>query len=104
MERKEIDILTEAARKGCAVVEKATHLVWTFAELAEARQANRFLGLTRLLPPDSQIEVSALYPGCMQMAGRMMEGNGYRVVGQTQHFVICAPEKSADSLQFLAGS
>jgi hypothetical protein len=34
--RREIDILVEAARKDCAVVEKASHLLWELPELVGA--------------------------------------------------------------------
>jgi hypothetical protein len=35
MTRTEIAILVEAARKSCAVVEKASNLLWTHEELVE---------------------------------------------------------------------
>jgi hypothetical protein len=50
--RREIDILVEAARKECAVVEKASNVWWTHEELLEARQAGLYQGQDHLLPPD----------------------------------------------------
>jgi len=90
MIRKEIDILIEAARKLCAVVEKSSHMAWTHEELVEARECGWYQKPGQLLPPDGQMAVSAPYPGCLQMGGGMTEENGYRAVGQTEHFVIFA--------------
>jgi hypothetical protein len=90
MVRKEIDILVEAARKSCAVVEKTSHVLWTHADLLEARACGRYQESGQLLPPDRHMELSSPYPGCIQMAGLMEGTNAYRAVGQTQHFVIFA--------------
>src|SRR5437762_1336115 len=90
MPRKEIDILVEAARKSCAVVEKASHVLWTYDGLVEARESGRFLEAGPLLPPDGPIDVSGPYPGCFQLGGAMTEATRYRLVGQTEHFVIFA--------------
>jgi hypothetical protein len=51
MMRKEIDIVVEAARKQCAVVEKASHLLWAYEELLEASASGLYQGQDRLLPP-----------------------------------------------------
>ena len=89
MTRKEIDILVEAARKSCAVVEKTSHVLWTHADLLEARARGCYQDAGQLLPPDRHLEVGSPYPGCIQMTGYAREP-AYRVVGQTQHFVIFA--------------
>jgi hypothetical protein len=86
--RKEIDILVEAARKQCAVVEKASHVLWTPEELAEARAAGLYQAESRLLSPDRQAAISGPYPGCCQQAGGLVGTASYRAVGQTEHFLI----------------
>jgi hypothetical protein len=88
MIRREIDILVEAARKGCAVVEKATHLLWTGEELREAAVSGLYQDPGRLLPPDSSSGVTSPFPGCCQRGGATAEGESFRAVGQTEHFVI----------------
>ena len=47
--RKEIDNLVEAARKECAVVEKASHILWTYDELREAGASGFYQGPVRLV-------------------------------------------------------
>ena len=89
--RKEIDILIQAAERSCAVVEKDTNVLWTREDLIEGREAGRYKGEGRLLPPDGQIEVSGPFPGCLQQGGSL-RGPSYRPIGQTAHFVIFAPE------------
>ena len=86
--RKEIDILVEAARKQCAVVEKASNVLWTREELADAHAAGLFQGEGRLLSPEGQTAVSGPFPGCCQQASAGPETRAYRAVGQTEHFVI----------------
>ena len=86
---KEIDILIKAAEKCCAVVEKASHLLWTLEERVEARETGRFQETDRILSPDGRLEVTGLYPGCLQQGGGA--STGYRAIGQTEHFVIFAP-------------
>jgi hypothetical protein len=95
MARTEIDILVEAARKRCAVVEKDSHLLWTHEDVVEARAAGRYGETGHLLPPDGETNVSGLYPGCLQFGGALAEMNRYRAVGQTEHFVIFAAEHRA---------
>jgi hypothetical protein len=90
MTRKEIDILVEAARKSCAVVEKASNMIWSQAELLEARAAGQYQDPDQLLPPDGHMDVSAPYPGCLQMGGTLSVADPYRAVAQTEHFVIFA--------------
>src|SRR5262245_61755888 len=89
--RKEIDILVEAARKDCAVVEKASHLLWGLPELLDARAAGLYGEEGPFLPPDGTLAVSGPFPGCCQRGGAVAESAGYRAVGQTGHFVIFAP-------------
>jgi hypothetical protein len=95
MTRTEIDILVEAARKSCAVVEKDSNLLWTHEDLMEARAAGRYGDAAHLLPPDGETNVSGPYPGCLQCSGALAERNRYRAVGQTEHFVIFAAEHRA---------
>lgn len=85
--RKEIDILMKAAGKDCAVVEKASNVLWTKEELQEARQDGRFQQEDCMLPPDGQIDVSGVFPGCLQQ-GAATRFARYHPVGQTEHFVI----------------
>ena len=94
--RKEIDILVRAAGKNCAVVEKASHVLWTFEELVEARAAGQFQGEDRSLAPDELLEVNGPFPGCLQQAGAA--GASYRPVGQTEHFVIFTTSEAGASL------
>src|SRR5437868_12433197 len=86
--RREIDILVEAARKQCAVVEKTSNLLWTHAELAEARAAGLYQGESSLRSPDGRMAVSGPFPGCCQQAAAPPLTSGYRAVGQPEHFVI----------------
>jgi hypothetical protein len=95
--RKEIDILVEAARKECAVVEKASHLLWTYEELREAAASGLYQGPVRLLPPDGRSGVTSPFPGCCQLGGAAAGVGDFHAVGQTEHFVIFtrAPHESA---------
>ncbi len=90
MTRKEIDILIEAARKGCAVVEKVSNVLWSHEDLLKARAAGQYQHAGQLMPPDGHIDVSAPFPGCLQMAGSLTRAEAYRAVAQTEHFVIFA--------------
>jgi hypothetical protein len=91
MIRREIDILVEAARKQCAVVEKASHILWTCEELREAAASGLYQGPSRLLPPDGKSGVTSPFPGCCQQGGATAGLGGFRAVGQTEHFVIFTP-------------
>src|SRR3954454_12735735 len=82
MIRREIDILVEAARKQCAVVEKASHIPWTCEELREAAASGLYQGPDRLLPPDSNSGVTGPFPGCCQQGGVSAGVGGFRAVGQ----------------------
>ncbi|HYT89361.1 MAG TPA: hypothetical protein VEL76_11700 [Gemmataceae bacterium] len=91
--RREIDILVGAARKECAVVEKASNALWTHEELLEARTSGLYQGPDRLLPPDSSSGVTSPFPGCSQQ--RALAGlRGFYAVGQTEHFVIFSSQLS----------
>src|SRR5262245_18444661 len=92
--RKEIDILVEAARKECAVVEKASHVLWDLQDLVDARALGLYRQECPFLPPDDQAEVSGLFPGCCHGGGAPAQAGGYRAVGQTGHFVIFAPSRA----------
>jgi hypothetical protein len=93
MIRREIDILVEAARKECAVVEKASHIAWTWEELREAAASGLYQRPGRLLAPDGSSGVTSPFPGCCQQGG----AGGFHAVGQTEHFVIFtrSPRESA---------
>jgi hypothetical protein len=88
MIRREIDIVLEAARKECAVVEKVSHLLWTDEELREAAASGLYLGPSRLLPPDGSAGVTSPFPGCCQQVGTTAGAKRFHAVGQTEHFVI----------------
>jgi hypothetical protein len=86
--RREIDILVEAARKDCAVVDKASNVLWTHQELLEARASGLYQDPSHLLPPDDSAGVTSPFPGCYQQAGATARVRDYHQVGQTEHFVI----------------
>ena len=87
---REIDILVRAADKGCAVVEKASHVLWGEAELREAARAGEFSNVDDLGPPVPHADVSAPCPGCLQCYGATEDWSHYRLVGQTRHFLVFA--------------
>jgi hypothetical protein len=85
---REIDILRKAMDKDCAVVDKSTNILWSEEEVEQASTTDALQQEDSLLPPDGQIDISGLYPGCLQQHGYMLETPGYAPVGQTRHFVI----------------
>ena len=85
---REIDILRKALAKDCAVVDKSTNILWSEEEVEQAAESSALDQEDSLLPPEGQIDVSGLYPGCMQQHGYMRQSPGYAPVGQTRHFVI----------------
>jgi hypothetical protein len=89
--RREIDILLKAADKHCAVVDKASHVLWTREELGRAREAGCYTHEDSLDPPAPTYAVSGPYPGCLQQFGAPVDVSLYRLVGQTEHFLIFAP-------------
>jgi hypothetical protein len=96
--RREIDILVEAARKECAVVEKASNVLWTHEDLLEARTSGLYQGQDRLLPPDGRSGVTSPFPGCCQIGAAMAGLRSFHAVGQTEHFVIFASPRPTCSL------
>jgi hypothetical protein len=86
----EIDILAQAAGKGCAVIEKTSHRLWDKDDLVEAKGAGCFRDEDSLDEPPQQIDISGPYPGCLQQYAASAEAN-YRLVGQTKHFLVFAP-------------
>jgi hypothetical protein len=88
---REIDILLKAARKRCAVLDKASHVLWDCEELARAREAGCYPDDDWLAPPTKQVEVSGPFPGCLQQYAAAADFSSYSLVGQTEHFLIFAP-------------
>jgi hypothetical protein len=88
--RKEIDILLEAARKECAVVEKASNILWSCEELQQADADGLYQGQGSLAAPDGFSGVTSPYPGCCNQGGATAGTGGCHAVGQTEHFVIFA--------------
>lgn len=86
--RREIDILVEAARKDCAVIDKASNVLWTYQDLLEARASGLYQDPGRLLPPDDSAGVTSPFPGCCQQSGAAARVGSYHQVGQTEHLVI----------------
>jgi hypothetical protein len=84
--RREIEIVVEAARKQCAVVEKTSNIFWDYEQLLEAGASGLYQGQDRLLPPDGGSGVTSPFPGCCQQGGG--PAGGFHAVGQTEHFVI----------------
>lgn len=93
--RREIDVLFQALRKSCVIVEKSNHLVWTEEDLEDARRMGRFLDESELLPPDPRSEINGPYPGCMQLSGASEKDTAYLPAGQTANFVIFTATKPA---------
>lgn len=79
----EIRILVQAARKGCAVVEKSSRVLWAREELERAKEEGFFALEDRLAAPPEVRE-----PGASDMSQ-------YHLVGQTRHFLIFVPMHEA---------
>jgi hypothetical protein len=88
---REIDILLQATSKGCAVVDKASHVLWTREEFLEARAAGCYPDEDCLAPPTERTAISGLFPGCLQQFSAPAELTHYRLVGQTEHFLVFVP-------------
>ncbi|MCI0457872.1 MAG: hypothetical protein L0Z62_12970 [Gemmataceae bacterium] len=88
---REIDILRAAARRGCAVVEKDTNLLWGLDELNEVNLTDCFESEDNVAAPDARCAVTDVFPGCGQQVGRPTDLTGFRVFGQTGHFLIFLP-------------
>jgi hypothetical protein len=88
---REIDILVRAAGKECAIVDKESHVLWSQDELLQAQQIGCFRDEDSLAPPSEKTAVTSPYPGCVQQQSRTARFDGYRLVGQTEHFLVFAP-------------
>ena len=88
---REIDILVRAAGKECAVVDKTSHVPWSQDELLEAQRTGCYPDEDSLAPPSEPCVVNGPYPGCLQQHARPATFGNYRLVGQTEHFLIFAP-------------
>jgi hypothetical protein len=89
--KREIDILLKAADKQCAVVDKLSHVLWTPDELRRAADAGCYADTDSLGPPAEPCAISGPYPGCLQQYAAPADVTRYRLVGQTEHFLIFAP-------------
>jgi hypothetical protein len=87
---REIDIVCAAAARGCAVVDKASHALWTPEELAAAARAGCYPDEDSPGPGDGFLAVSGLYPGCLQQGGQAADLAHYRLLGETEHFAVFA--------------
>jgi hypothetical protein len=83
----------EAAARGHAVVEKTSHVLWDREELAEACRVGCYPDPDQVAPPDGQVAVSGPFPGCLQQFAAPADLGDYRLVGQTEHFLIFAPPR-----------
>jgi hypothetical protein len=88
---REIDILASALRKGCAIVEKETNILWTEEDLRTPALAERFEQEGRLDAPEPGVGPTGVFPGCLQQFSRPLDLESYRAVGQTAHFLIFVP-------------
>ena len=88
---KEIDILLQAATTGHAVVEKSSNVLWSCSDLADARESGCYADEDRLGAPTAQIAVSGPFPGCIQCSAAPAHLSRYRLIGETEHFLIFAP-------------
>jgi len=91
---REIDILVRAAGKDCAVVDKVSHVLWSADELRAAQETGCYPDEDVLAPPSRLCAVDSPFPGCLQQHSRTAEWESYRLVGQTEHFLIFAAPRS----------
>jgi hypothetical protein len=89
---KEIDILLEASRQGCAIVDKDSHVLLEGEELKEA-QGDGLYQEEGIRSRKGPLEVSGPFPGCLQLGAATGDDLDFRVLGQTRHFVIFCPAK-----------
>jgi hypothetical protein len=88
---REIDILWKAVDARRAVVDKETNVLWDRDALWEARASGAFDSEDSLRAPDAgQIEVSGIFPGCLQQGAAGVDYSRYTLIGQTSHFLIFA--------------
>ena len=66
----EIEILKAAARRGYAVVEKQTNVLWSAADLDDPYRAADFAELDSMGPADPHCAITGLFPGCLQQGSR----------------------------------
>jgi hypothetical protein len=88
---REIDILRAAARRGYAVVEKETNVLWSTDDLNDVAATERFVDTDALAAPDPHAAVTGLFPGCLQQIAQPPDLTRYRPFGQTGHFVVFEP-------------
>lgn len=91
---REIDLVLGAAGRGCLVVEKTSHVLWTGPELAAACRVGCYPDEDTLGPPTEHPAVSGPYPGCLQQTGAATDFGQYPLLGQTEHFLIFAPPEA----------
>jgi hypothetical protein len=84
----EIELLLKAEAKGLAVVDKETNVMWSRAELLQARDEGQFAGQDDLKAPDPHCPVTGPFPGCLNWGGADAGWYRARAVAQTSHFVI----------------
>jgi hypothetical protein len=92
--RKEIELLLEADRQGCLLVDKDSHVLLERDELMEAQRQGLYqndAGLSH----EGTIEVSSPFPGCVQYGAATNVALDFRIVGQTEHFVVFCPARRA---------
>jgi hypothetical protein len=85
---REIDLLTEAAARAQTVVEKATNQTWELEELRQAQTAGKWIQEDSVRATVESSDVSGPFPGCMQRSGAVESYEGYRLLGQTRHFLL----------------
>ena len=89
---QEIEILLEAHRQGCLIVDKDSHILLEQDGLSEAQE----MGLYRkdgILSEEGSVDVSGPFPGCLQFGAAPESALGFRVLGETEHFVVFYPSK-----------
>lgn len=82
---KEIDILLRAHFRGCLIVDKESHTLLEEEGLYSAQRGRVYEAECKLSPPGRQSEVTAPFPGCVNLAGGH---ESYRMMGDTPHFAI----------------
>ena len=86
MATSEINLVLDLVEKGAAVVEKATNVLWSRADLLEARSNRQFQNDDWITEPTGDEAVTSLYPGCANM-GLVPGGNG-EPIAETTHFLL----------------
>jgi hypothetical protein len=87
---KEIDILLDAHRQGCLIVDKISHVLLEPDALVEATKKELYL-TEGTVSENGPSDVSGPFPGCMQLGASADGALGFRLLGQTEHFVIFFP-------------